>query len=115
MWTYAQGMVDLIVEAAKPWLDSWESMLEGEVGSREIVVDEYLRNFSADVISRACFGSSFAKGKEIFSKIRRLQMAMAKPSLLIGVPGARYVGDIHSFSSKIVRSPSNKLNTKKLE
>nr|CAD1817447.1 unnamed protein product [Ananas comosus var. bracteatus] len=85
-----KGMVDLIVEAAKPLLDSWESMLEGEVGSREIVVDEYLRNFSADVISRACFGSSFAKGKEIFSKIRRLQMAMAKPSLLIGVPGARY-------------------------
>lgn len=42
MWTYAQGMVDLIAEAAKPLLDSWESMVEGEVGSREIVIDEYL-------------------------------------------------------------------------
>ncbi|KAL6642169.1 hypothetical protein ACP70R_020350 [Stipagrostis hirtigluma subsp. patula] len=85
-----KGMVSLMVEAAKPTLNSWDNKIE-RGGSAEILVDEFLRNFSADVISRASFGSSFAEGKEIFNKIRQLQMAMAKKSMLIGVPGSRYL------------------------
>jgi len=72
-------------------LSSWENKVDSEGGSAEMVVDEFLRNFSADVISRASFGSSFSEGKEIFNKIRQLQMAMAKQKMLIGVPGSRYV------------------------
>ncbi|XP_038980821.1 cytochrome P450 714C2-like [Phoenix dactylifera] len=82
-------MVDLIVEATIPFLESWESLLESEGGTREIVVDEDLRSFSADVISRASFGSSYAKGEEIFSRLRQLQKAMSKSSILIGIPGLR--------------------------
>lgn len=83
--------MNLMMEAALTMLNSWENEIESEGGSAEIVVDEFLRNFSADVISRASFGSSFAGGKEIFIKIRQLQTTMAKQSMLIGVPGSRYV------------------------
>lgn len=86
-----KGMVNLMMEAALTMLNSWENEIESEGGSAEIVVDEFLRNFSADVISRASFGSSFAGGKEIFIKIRQLQTTMAKQSMLIGVPGSRYL------------------------
>ncbi|KAL6597391.1 hypothetical protein ACP70R_046831 [Stipagrostis hirtigluma subsp. patula] len=86
-----KGMVNLMIEAAMPMLNSWENKIEKEGGSAEIVVDEFLRNFSADVISRTSFGSSFAEGKEIFNKIRQLQMAMAKQSMFIGVPGSRFL------------------------
>ncbi|TKW07558.1 hypothetical protein SEVIR_7G314900v4 [Setaria viridis] len=85
-----KGMLHIMVEAAMPMLTSWENILGREGGSAEIVVDESLRNFSADVISRTSFGSNFAAGKEIFNKIRQLQIAMAKQNIL-GVPGARYL------------------------
>ncbi|XP_038989736.1 cytochrome P450 714C2-like isoform X2 [Phoenix dactylifera] len=84
-------MVDLIVEATIPFLESWDSLLESEGGTREIVVDEDLRSFSADVISRASFGSSYAKGEEIFSRLRQLQKALSKSSILIGIPGLRFL------------------------
>ncbi|KAG8475030.1 hypothetical protein CXB51_031808 [Gossypium anomalum] len=60
-----------------------------EKGILEIIVDEDLRSLSADIISRACFGSNYSKGEEIFSKLKALQMAMAKT--YIGIPGMRYL------------------------
>uniref|UniRef100_J3NAW1 Cytochrome P450 n=1 Tax=Oryza brachyantha TaxID=4533 RepID=J3NAW1_ORYBR len=86
-----KGMVNLMMEAAVPMLNLWKNDVEDRGGSAEIVVDEFLRNFSADVISRACFGSSFSEGKEIFIKIRQLQTTMAKQNMFIGVPGSRYL------------------------
>lgn len=80
-----------MIDAAMSMLNLWEDKIEREGSRAEIMVDEFLRNFSADVISRASFGSSFTEGKEIFYKIRQLQKAMGKQSMLIGVPGSRYV------------------------
>ncbi|KAF2909220.1 hypothetical protein DAI22_11g010500 [Oryza sativa Japonica Group] len=71
-----KGMVNLMMEAAMSMLNSWKNEVEDRGGSAEIVVDEFLRTFSAD---------------EIFIKIRQLQKAMAKQSMLIGVPGSRYL------------------------
>eukprot|EP00262_Sarcandra_glabra_P016715 TRINITY_DN553_c0_g1_i1.p1 TRINITY_DN553_c0_g1~~TRINITY_DN553_c0_g1_i1.p1 ORF type:complete len:520 (+),score=69.39 TRINITY_DN553_c0_g1_i1:26-1585(+) len=84
-----KGMLDIMVESMIPLLKSWESIVDREGGVGDISVDEDMRSFSADVISRACFGSSYAKGKEIFLKIRTLQKIMSKKSLLIGIPGMR--------------------------
>jgi len=83
-----KGMLHVMVEAAMPMLTSWENI------TAETVVDESLRNFSAEVISRTSFGSNFAAGKEIFNKIRQLQIAMAAQSML-GVTGVRYVEEIN--------------------
>ncbi|KAL5733074.1 hypothetical protein ACOSQ2_032766 [Xanthoceras sorbifolium] len=78
-----KGMVGLMVESAQPMLRKWEeSMVDGRA---EIIVDEDLREISADVISRACFGSSYSKGKQIFTKLRSLQKAISKHSFLFGV------------------------------
>jgi len=93
-WKYLQGMLHVMVEAAMPMLTSWENITGEEGGNAEIVVDESLRNFSADVISRTSFGSNFAAGKEIFNKIWQLQIAMAAQSML-GVTGVRYVEEIN--------------------
>uniref|UniRef100_A0ACD5X7Y8 Uncharacterized protein n=1 Tax=Avena sativa TaxID=4498 RepID=A0ACD5X7Y8_AVESA len=80
-------MVGLIVEASVPLLEAWESMLDNSGGSREIDVDDYLRSFSADVIARACFGSDFATGQEIFCKLRQLQKAISQQDTLVGLSG----------------------------
>jgi len=83
-------MVDLMAESANEMLVSWEDIVDRGGGSAEVVVDEFLRNFSADVISRVAFGSRFSEGKEIFSKIRQLQVAMAKQDIFAALPGSRY-------------------------
>lgn len=88
-------MVNLIVDSTMKVLESWESEI-GEIGNRdvEIKVDEDMRSLSADIISRACFGSSYSLGKGIFTKLHSLLNVMSKVSL--GVPGLRHVPIKHN-------------------
>ncbi|POO03024.1 Cytochrome P450 [Trema orientale] len=86
-----KGMLNLITESTTTLVDSWKSRIEEEGGVANIKIDEYMRSFSGDVISRACFGSNFAKGQEIFFKLRELQEAMAKKCLATGIPGVRHL------------------------
>lgn len=80
-----KGMIELIEDATAPLLESWESILDNVGGSRDIVVDDYLRKLSADVIARICFGSSFTRGEEIFCKLRQLQKAISQQDALVGL------------------------------
>ncbi|CAD6258607.1 unnamed protein product [Miscanthus lutarioriparius] len=80
-----KGMIGLIVDATVPLLQSWENMLNSTGGSQKIYVDGYLRNFSADVIARACFGSNFIEGKDIFCKLRQLQKLISQQDTFVGL------------------------------
>ncbi|KAJ9145784.1 hypothetical protein P3X46_028124 [Hevea brasiliensis] len=86
-----KGMVNLITESTITLINSWKSMIETDGGIADIKIDEDLRNFSADVISRACFGSNYSRGEKIFQKLRNLQNAMSKKVLATGIPGMRYL------------------------
>lgn len=85
----SQGMIGLITESVETLLNSWKSKIEAEGGIADIRIDEHMRSFSGDVISRACFGSSYARGKEIFLRLRALQEAMSKKIFSV-IPGMRY-------------------------
>lgn len=81
-----KGMVGLMVESAQPLLKKWEECIEAQGGiTADVKVDEDLRELSANVISRACFGSSYSKGKQIFSKLRSLQQTFSNQNILFGV------------------------------
>ncbi|XP_030928905.1 cytochrome P450 714A1-like isoform X4 [Quercus lobata] len=89
-----KGMVGLMLESAQPLLRKWEDYIEDQGGvTADIQVDEDLKSVSADVISRACFGSSYFKGKEIFLKLRSLQKAISQQGFLLGVTsfGGRFL------------------------
>ncbi|KAL9380204.1 hypothetical protein Peur_028686 [Populus x canadensis] len=86
-----QGMMSLIIESTTVLLNSWKSRIDKEGGVAEIKIDEGMRSFSGDVISRACFGSNYSEGAKIFSRLRALQEAMSKKSLSTGIPGMRYI------------------------
>jgi len=83
-------MLGLMVEATTSMLGSWADRINSSGGTAEITVDEDLRSLSADIISRAAFGSNYSLGKDIFSKLRALQQLMAK-TVFIGIPGSRQV------------------------
>ena len=78
-----------MVDSTTSLLRSWESRIEKEEGFADIRVDEDLRSLSADIISRACFGSSYSQGKDIFIKLRTLQTVMSDGFLHFGVLGIR--------------------------
>jgi hypothetical protein len=55
-------MVELMVDAAQPLLRSWESKAAAAPGGvAEVDVDDDIRSFSFDVISRACFGGDYSR------------------------------------------------------
>lgn len=82
-----------MVESAQPLLESWSNSIECQGGMPiDVSVDEDLRSVSADVIARTCFGSSYCKGKQIFSKLRSLQKAIVEQSInLFDVASFRYI------------------------
>ncbi|KAL6648209.1 hypothetical protein ACP70R_012433 [Stipagrostis hirtigluma subsp. patula] len=86
-----KGMVDLMVDSAHALLKSWEDRVNKNGGIIDIKIDDDLRAYSADVISRTCFGSSYVKGKKIFLKIRELQQAVSKPNVLAEMTGLRFL------------------------
>lgn len=89
-------MTNLITESTLTLINSWKSRIEREGGTADVQIDEYMRSFSGDVISRACFGSNYTKGEEIFLRLRALQEVMSKRVLSTGIPGMRYVYlDLH--------------------
>ncbi|KZV45090.1 hypothetical protein F511_29411 [Dorcoceras hygrometricum] len=89
-----KGMVHMMVQSTSMMLESWEIKTEDLEGKLEITVDEDLRKLSADIISRACFGSSYEKGEKIFSTLHALQRVMSKG--VVGVPGLRYLPNKHN-------------------
>jgi hypothetical protein len=53
-------MMNIMVESSMTVGNSWRAESEG--GVADIHIDEYMRSFLGDVISRACFGSNYSKG-----------------------------------------------------
>jgi cytochrome P450 len=71
---------------------AWDDRVAGRAdGALELNVDDDLRAYSADVISRTCFGSNYVKGKEVFAMIRELQQTVTKPNLLAEMTGLRFL------------------------
>ncbi|KZV20740.1 hypothetical protein F511_26586 [Dorcoceras hygrometricum] len=86
-----KGMIDIITESSLGLVNLWKQKFEGEGEILELKVDEDMKRFSGDIISKACFGSSYSKGQEIFLKLGDLQEIMSKKTLSMGVPGLRYL------------------------
>ncbi|KAF8656553.1 hypothetical protein HU200_060612 [Digitaria exilis] len=91
-----RAMVDLMVASAAALVDSWEARIilgcdNGGDDGLELKVDDDLRAYSADVISKTCFGSSYVRGKEIFALIRGLQKTVSKPNLMAEMTGLTFL------------------------
>ncbi|KAF0925358.1 hypothetical protein E2562_016616 [Oryza meyeriana var. granulata] len=115
-----RNMVQLMVDAAQPLLASWEARMYaapggGTAAAAEVVVDGDLRSFSFDVISRACFGSDYSRGREIFLRLRELSGLMSETSVIFSIPSLRHLptgknrriwrltGEIRSLIMELVR------------
>ncbi|KAA8534509.1 hypothetical protein F0562_032026 [Nyssa sinensis] len=90
----------IMAKSAVTLLNSSNDRIENEGGVADIKIDEYMRSFSGDVISRACFGSSYAEGEEIFLKLRARQEALSKKSWSKGIPSNEVVKERGEVASE---------------
>ncbi|XP_059434198.1 cytochrome P450 714C2-like [Corylus avellana] len=84
-----KGMMKIMVESSMTVVNSWRIECEG--GVADVHIDEYMKSISGDAIARACFGSNYSEGKEIFSKLEALQVHLSKSLFKIGIPALRYL------------------------
>ncbi|XP_050213075.1 cytochrome P450 714A1-like [Mercurialis annua] len=87
----AKHMLGLMEESTMDLIKTWDSQVKKQGGVADVSVDRDLKSVSADIISRACFGSSYSQGKQIFAKIELLQGSMSRPSLLFGFTNFRFL------------------------
>jgi hypothetical protein len=83
-------MVDVIVESACSLVKSWNSMVETEGGVVELIVDDYVRNFTSTIISKMMFGNNYHVGTKLLPKCKALVDAVDSPTMLDGTPFSRY-------------------------
>ncbi|XP_027081043.1 cytochrome P450 CYP72A616-like [Coffea arabica] len=85
-----QGMVPKVLASCCNLIDRWKMLLASE-GRSEIDINSELHRLSADVISRAAFGSSYNEGKKIF-ELQKEQAALAtEANGALYVPGLRFL------------------------
>jgi cytochrome P450 len=86
-----RGMVGLMADAAQPLLRTWEAQVAAAGGVADIHVDDDIRSFSFDVISRACFGGDYSRGREIFLRLRALSGLMSETSVIFTISSLRHL------------------------
>ena len=62
-------MLPLFIKCCDDLISKWEEMLSSD-GSSEIDVWPFVKNLTADVISRTAFGSSYLEGRRIFQLLK---------------------------------------------
>lgn len=93
-----QGLLPLFATSCSELIQRWENSI-GSQGSGELDVWVELQNLTADVISRAAFGSNYEEGKHIFQMQKELEeMAVELLNLL---PVSRYFNRSRNRSSLI--------------
>ncbi|KAG5117627.1 hypothetical protein JHK84_043740 [Glycine max] len=79
-----KNMLPLFIQCCDDLISKWEEMLSSD-GSSEIDVWPFVKNLTADVISRTAFGSSYLEGRRIF------QLLKEKIELTLKMRGQRLV------------------------
>ncbi|KAI5445396.1 hypothetical protein KIW84_013580 [Lathyrus oleraceus] len=80
-----KNMIDIMEESTLTIIKKWETCItENKEKIAEIVIEVDLKILTEDIISKACFGSDYTQGKQIFSKLKDMQAALSKPSILFG-------------------------------
>ncbi|KVI05707.1 cytochrome P450 [Cynara cardunculus var. scolymus] len=83
-------MVPAFYVSCSEMIQKWEEMVTKE-SSREVNVWPHLQTFTADVISRTAFGSSFEEGRKIFELQRELKQMIIIAEMSIYIPGSRFL------------------------
>lgn len=76
-----------MVESTTEMLERWARMINS--GDREIEVEREITATAGEIIAKTSFGIDHRSGRQVFEKLRALQMTLFKTNRLVGVPFGR--------------------------
>lgn len=81
-----QAMASLMVESTTQMLDRWAHLVLS--GHPQIEVENEITSTAGEIIAKTSFGIDHISGRQVFHKLRNLQMTLFKTNRLVGVPFA---------------------------
>lgn len=86
-------MIPAFTSSCSEMIERWQKTVSPR-GACEVDVWPDLKKLTADVISRAAFGSNYEEGKRIFELQNELIVLTLEAMLSLNIPGFRYVAGI---------------------
>lgn len=81
-----QAMSSLMVESTTHMLERWANLVLS--GHPQIEVEKEITSTAGEIIAKTSFGIDHKSGRQVFQKLRDLQMTLFKTNRLVGVPFA---------------------------
>ncbi|XP_023533013.1 cytokinin hydroxylase-like [Cucurbita pepo subsp. pepo] len=81
-----KAMASLMVESTTQMLDRWAHLVLS--GHPQIEVENEITSTAGEIIAKTSFGIDHISGRQVFHKLRNLQMTLFKTNRLVGVPFA---------------------------
>ncbi|MQM17838.1 hypothetical protein Taro_050818 [Colocasia esculenta] len=82
--TNLNAMLNSMAESTSSMIEEWGRLLTS--GHHEIDVEDHIVRNASEIIGKTSFGISHEMGKEVFNKLRDLQVLLFKSKRLVGVP-----------------------------
>lgn len=79
-------MASLMVESATEMVDRWANLVVS--GHPQIEVENEITSTAGEIIAKTSFGIHHQSGRQVFHKLRELQITLFKTNRLVGVPFA---------------------------
>ncbi|KAK4283078.1 hypothetical protein QN277_000073 [Acacia crassicarpa] len=79
-----KAMASMMVESTKQMIERWSDQINS--GNMEIDVESEIITTAGEIIAKTSFGMKDEKARQVFKKLRALQMTLFKTTRYVGVP-----------------------------
>nr|ADN34296.1 cytochrome p450 [Cucumis melo subsp. melo] len=90
-----KAMASLMVESATKMVERWANLVIS--GNPQIEVEQEITSTAGEIIAKTSFGIHHESGRQVFNKLRQLQITLFKTNRLVGVP---FVGLLNAAKAR---------------
>ncbi|WCJ36661.1 cytochrome P450 family 715 subfamily A polypeptide 1 [Euphorbia peplus] len=80
-----KAMTSLMVESTTTMLNKWQELITNS-GQKVIDVESEIIATAGEIIAKTSFGIGYENGRQVFDKLRAMQMTLFKTNRYVGVP-----------------------------
>ncbi|XP_042512841.1 cytokinin hydroxylase-like [Macadamia integrifolia] len=102
-----KAMATSMVESANKMLDQWANLIVSHEPTIEVERD--ITSTAAEIIAKTVFGINDDNGRQVFEKLRAMQLALFKSNRLVGVPFSKLMHLKQTLESKSLGKEIDKL------